>query len=118
MRVFDAVFYLSLFSPLLLLTLTWHRLLSQQHGKYSLTITVLASLSYGYLLAALLFKPILLGADYSDRLFITVQANTGFTFVLFLIAVFRKSPSRSLLACSVFILSVAWFLLWVVNAAV
>jgi hypothetical protein len=67
-----------------------------------------ASLSYGYLLAALVFKSILLGA--SDRLFITIQANTAFTFVLFLLAVFRKSSVCPLLACSVFILSMTWFL--------
>jgi hypothetical protein len=60
----------------------------------------------------------LLGRDYSDRLFITIETNTAPAFGLFVLAVILKSPVRPLLAFTVFVIGLAWFLLWVVNAAV
>jgi hypothetical protein len=72
------------------------------------------SLSYGFLLAALAFKSTLLGPDYSDRLFLTVQAQSASGFILFLLAL-RKSPVRVLLASSALTISLAWFLIWAIN---
>jgi hypothetical protein len=115
---FGAVFYFALFSPVILLAVLWHRLLSGQRGKFGVVVAVLASLSYGYLVAALLFRSRLLGSDYGGRLFITVETNTAVAFCLAILAGTRKSPVRVLLACSAFIISACWFLLWVINAAV
>ena len=53
-------------------------------------IGTLTSLSYGYLLVALLFRSALLGGDYSNRLFSTVGVNTVLTFVLFILALVPK----------------------------
>ncbi len=85
---------------------------------HAVAIAALAALSYGYLLAALFYKSALLGADYSERLFITVQVSTAFTFVLLILALVRKSPVRSLLACTTLTISWAWFLVWAINTTV
>jgi hypothetical protein len=117
-RLFTVIFCLALFGPIALLPLTWRRFLSHEHRRYPIAIAALTSLSYGYLLASLLFRHALLGGDYSGRLFGTVQVNTVLAFVLFIMAVVPTYRVRALLACSALTIGVAWFLVWVVNAAV
>jgi|GEM_PF-3605606 hypothetical protein len=117
MWLFVCVYYLSLFGPLLLLPIVWSKMFSLQKSAFAMTITTLLSLSYGFLLAALAFKSTLLGPDYSDRLFLTVQAQSASGFILFLLAL-RKSPVRVLLASSALTISLAWFLIWAINTTV
>ncbi len=118
MWLFAALYDTSLFGPIVLLALLWRSLLSRRKEKAALAVATIVSLSYGYLMLALLFRSALLGGDYSDRLFATVQTNTALAFCLFIFAVLRKSPSRWLLASAAFTTSLAWFLVWVVNATV
>jgi hypothetical protein len=115
---FAAFLYTSLFGPIVLLALLWKRLSSWRKERAAFTIAILVSLSYGYLMLGLLFKSALLGSDYRNRLFATLQTNTALAFCLFLLAVLRKSSSRLLLASAAFTTSLAWYLIWVVNAAV
>jgi len=110
--------YLLLFGPLLLLALVWRGLLSGRKTRFALAIAGSVSLCYGYLLAAFLFKAVVLGPDYSDRLFLTAQLNTGFAFVLFVVAILRKSPGRGQLACAALAVSIAWFYVLAINTAV
>lgn len=118
MWLFAGVFCLSLFAPLLLIPLAWLKLDRNRQSAYSSAILALTSLSYGYLALAMWFKAALLGTDYSDRLFVTVQVGTAFSFILFLLAAVQKSPNRSLLLGSTFTVSLAWFLVWAINTAV
>jgi hypothetical protein len=60
----------------------------------------------------------MLGPDYSERLFLTVQVHTAFDFGLFVLALLRKSSARKLLACSSLVVSLAWLFVWAVNTAV
>jgi hypothetical protein len=115
--LFAPVFNASLFGPLLLLALVWRKLLRQTTNS-AVAITALATLNYGYLMASLLLRSTFLGQDYSDRLFITIEINTVLAFGLFVFAVIVKSPVRPLLAFTTFVICLAWFLVWVVNAAV
>jgi len=115
---FAAVFYFLLFTPSVMLGFVWHKLFSLHGNKVGVAIAALASVSYVYLVAALLFRSMLLGQDYSNRLFITVEANAALAFCLSILAGVRKSPVRVLLACTAFTISLAWFLVWAVNAAV
>jgi hypothetical protein len=116
--IFVALYCLALLSPLPLLALLWRKVLAHDKSNFTEAIAVLASISYGSLLAGLMYKSTLLGPDYSDRLFITLQANTAFTFALFVLALFRRSPARTLLTCSVFSLTLAWFLVLAINTTV
>jgi hypothetical protein len=113
-----AIYFLGLFAPLPLLTLTWLRLRSCAKSKYITVIAILASGSYAYLMAALISKRVLLGADYSSRLFTTVAVNTFATLALSVLAFFRKSPIRPLLVFSSLTTSFAWFLVWAINTIV
>jgi hypothetical protein len=118
MLLFTAVYYLALFGPLLLLTFVWRKLLSSTTDKTVVVIATLISLTYAYLMAALFFRSALLGGDYSKRLFVTVQMNTLFALCLSILSVIWKSPIRALLTCSALAITLAWFLVWVVNATV
>ena len=118
MRIFAGIFYLFLFGPLVLLPLTWLKHCRNGQSGFSSAILWLTSISYGYLLTAMWFKAALLGTDYSDRLFATVQAGTALTFVFFLLAAFRKSAHRLLLMASALTVCLAWFLVWAINTAV
>lgn len=111
-------FYSALFSPLLLLTFLWRKFRLFQRSKYGISIAALASISYGYLLAAVMYKSILLGPDYSGRLFLTVEVNTAATLTLAAMAILRRSPVRKLLACSALMISFAWFFVWAINTTV
>jgi hypothetical protein len=75
-------------------------------------IAILASASYVYFMAAFISKRMLLGADYSSRLFTTVEVNTFATLALSVLAFFRRSPVRPLLVSSIVTTSFAWFLVW------
>jgi hypothetical protein len=108
MMMLLAVIYLLLFSPLLLLVFVWRGLMSGRKTWFVVVMAGLVSLCYGYLLSALLFKTVILGPDYSDRLFLTAQFNTGFALVLFVLAILRRSPERGLLACTALTVS-TWF---------
>ncbi len=116
--LFAGVFYLFLFGPLLLLPLTWLKRSRNPQSRFSSAILVLTSISYGYLLLAIPFKAVLLGTDYSDRLFATVNVGTALTFALFCLTAFGKTPTRRLLMASTFAVSVAWFLVGAINTAV
>lgn len=115
--IFAVVYYLSLFGPLFLLGIAWCKLPSLKR-RFEVTVLALISLSYCYLMAALLSRSTFLGPDYGNRLFATVETNTAVSFCLFLVAGIRKSSIRLLLALGAFIVTLAWFLVWVVNAAV
>jgi hypothetical protein len=117
-HAFTMVYFVSLFGPVLLLAFLWRRLSSQESDVTAVATAALVSISYGYLLGALLFRSALLGGDYSERLFATVETNTALSLCLFILAVVRKSTCRPLLAGSALVVSVAWFLIWAVNAAV
>lgn len=56
-----AGFYSVLFSPALFLTFLWRKLCLFQRSKYGIGIAGLASISYGYLLAALMYKSGIIG---------------------------------------------------------
>jgi hypothetical protein len=116
--VFVALYCLALLSPLPFLAFLWRKVLSHDKSNFIVAVAGLASISYCYLLAGLMYKPTLLGPDYSDRLFITLEANTAFTLGLFVLALFRRSPVRNLLTCSVFSLTLAWFLVLAINTTV
>jgi len=111
-------FYTLLFSRLLLLPLTWRKLRPFTENRYAVVIVAATSFSYSYLIAALLARRMMLGPDYSERLFLTVQAHTAFDFGLFVFAILRKSSARKLLACSSLVVSVAWLFVWAINTAV
>jgi len=100
MMWFEVVFYLSFLSPVILLSIVWVSLLLRQKSKFAVAIAALASSSYGYLMAALVFRSILLGEDYSQRLFITIYTNAGVAFCLFVLAVWfgeaRFAPNSGL----------------------
>src|SRR5262249_44185463 len=99
---FTAIFYVSLFAPLVLLLILWKKLTPRAGDRITVATAIVVSLSYGYLMASLIFRSVFLGGDYSDRLFATVEVNTAITFVLFVVALIRKSAMRALLACSAF----------------
>jgi hypothetical protein len=118
MRWYVVGFYSALFSPALVLMFLWRKLRLFQRSKYGIAIAGLASVSYGYLLAALMYKSVLLGPDYSARLFLTVEVNTAATLALSVMAVVRRSPVRTLLTCSTLMISFAWFFVWAINTTV
>jgi predicted permease len=55
---FAAVFYVLLFGPLVLFVFLWKKLLSQTRDRTSIATAALISLSYGYLMAALVFRSV------------------------------------------------------------
>lgn len=83
MRLFAALFYTSLFGPIVLFALLWRTLLSRRKEKAAFAVATLVSLGYGYLMLALLFRSALLGV-------ITATA------CLRLFKRMRRSPSVSL----------------------
>src|SRR5215469_5679247 len=96
----------------------WRRLRSCPTSKYITGIAILASASYGYLIAALILRTAPLGPDYSSRLFMTIELNTFATLALSVLALFRKSAVRLLLVSGSLTTSFAWFVVWAINAAV
>jgi hypothetical protein len=110
--------YFLLLDPLILLAVVWRGLLSGRTTRFARAVAGLVSLSHGYLLTAFLFKAVVLGPDYGDRLFLTAQLNTGFAFVLFVVAILRKYPGRGPLACAALAVSVGWFYVLAINTAV
>jgi hypothetical protein len=70
------------------------------------------------MLVAMVFKTALLGPDHSRRMFLTIDSQIVFGIVLFVAAVFWKSPVRVLLASSALGLSLAWLYVAAVNATV
>ncbi len=107
---------LAFFAPLLLLPVMWLKLRARPKGKYIMGIAVLASVSYGFLMAVLTSKSVLLGPEYSSRLFITAGVNAFANLALSVVALVRKSPVRILLASTSLIISVDWFYVLLINA--
>jgi hypothetical protein len=105
-------------APLILLPLLWWKVLSHSTTRFTVTVSAFTTFIYGYLLAAWPFRQALLGDDYSDRLFTTMLVMAGAAFVLFLIAAFRRSPNRFLLASSALLVSLTWYLVLVINSVV
>lgn len=81
-------------------------------------ILLLTSFSYGYLLLAIFFKSAMLGPDYSDRAFLTLQSGAALNFVLFSIAAFLKSQLRILLLGTTFTVGLAWLLVFAINMTI
>lgn len=61
MWLFAGLFYTALFGPAVLLVFLWKSLLPRRSERVAVAIATLVSISYGYLMAALLFRSVLLG---------------------------------------------------------
>ena len=104
--------------PVIFLGRIWFSIYSGQKTATDVAVALLSSASFGYLWAALRFRLLLLGPDYSDPLYHTIQAHLALMFVLFGISIFGHSRMRSLLAVATLFVGVAWFYVLVVNSIV
>lgn len=120
MQIFTVIYFLSLFGPVLLLLVGWWKHYSRKIPLPipSFVVLLLTSISYAYLLLALVLKAVLLGPDYSDRLFLTVQTGAALNFLLSIATIFIETSILLLLIATSFTVGLAWFLVWAINTAV
>ena len=77
--------------------------------------SIVTALSFAYFIACFWFRRVLLGPDYSDRLFLTLDVNilvTVFAGVCFVL------QQRMTLACCTTVLAFLWVFLRAINSVV
>jgi hypothetical protein len=105
------VLYAFLILPLLLLAISWTR-----SNRRPIEFSILTISAVLFLSAAVRgVKMILLGSDYSNRLFTTIGVNLLVALVL---GIYLGVKHRPLAALAAGILALGWFLMWAINAAV
>jgi hypothetical protein len=97
--------------PLSLLAIEWNKSRKQ---AIVLSILSLSAVLYGTAFVRGL-KLILLGTDYSNRLFTTIIANLLIAIAL---GIYMKIKRRRFAAIAAVILAFGWFVLWGINTAV
>jgi hypothetical protein len=116
------VFWFLLLQPAAALTWTWwrHRKSADPLDRFSAALLALTTASYVFLwLAGVLYRP-LLGPDYSNRLYITIESNLAINVLLAIIGGVRGGPwrRRVCLSGSSGLVAFAWFCVLAVNTAV
>ena len=117
------VFALLVLIPASPLLLTWRRVLSRGDSlasvpgltvKLPLFVTTASCLLF---FLGLFFKSAI-GADYSDRRFITIWTNLGLAVLMVALSLLGKNPLRVLVAIAAGAVALVWLYAWAVSAAV
>ena len=110
-------------APVIPLALTWRRFIGEVNTEGRASIgrvwfeTVLTSISFGLLLAGLLWTPIL-GPDYSKRRFAMIYANLVLMIVVAVAAALGSKRYKLPLTTSGLLVALEWAYLAVVSSVV
>ncbi|HEY7352979.1 MAG TPA: hypothetical protein VH596_09470 [Terriglobales bacterium] len=98
--------------PVMLLGRAWY----QHGGRFVLTLTV-PTLSLVLLLLAIppQWRAVLLGLDYSQRLYTTIEANIGLVLVSAIYSAIKKKWDVAIASLAI---AVAWFWVGAINSVV
>jgi hypothetical protein len=91
-----------------------------QLDRLSVAVLALTTASYIFVwIGGVIYRP-LLGADYSDRLFVTIASNLALAVALTLVVAIRRGPwrQRVCLSSSPALVAFAWFYVLALNSAV
>jgi hypothetical protein len=107
---------LALALPLAGVTLAWRQFAKEKPGSLTLVSLVLITLSCLWLIAVLLFGPVI-APDYSQLRDETIDVNVAGVLVAILIAILRQRMRVSLLGPAV-LLFLAWLYVAMVSVAI
>jgi preprotein translocase subunit SecF len=105
------IVWISLFLPLLLLAFVWNKVRTPQITLIILTISSLLLISSSNRTA----KWIVLGPDYSNRLFTTIGLNLLLAVGIGIYMVIKRRWDAGAAAI---VLALAWFIVWSINSVV